>query len=275
MVLNRTKILTALILVILILTACSARENLIVEIPAERDVPLPTVLPTPVPKNVLSICIGDEPGSLFLYGDQSLSARIIRQAIYDWTADESQSVIYSAVIAEVPTLANGLVTRTEVEVFDGERIVDANGNLTILSRGTEFRPAGCADPGCWETFDQTGSVTMDRVSVEFPLTADLTWSDGTPVTTEDSILSYRAAALIYGARGPGKLQYSASDPGLPVDTRRPARHVEGYHGYCSGCAPRQWPWCFLLGCYLDGRDRQWMGPVGSRIRERLGEPGLI
>ena len=210
MVLNRFRFLITSILLILVLAACSAESNLVVEIPAKREVPLPTILPEPEPKAVLSICLGDEPGSLFLYGDQSLSARIIRQAIYDWTADEELSINYSAAIAEIPSLANQKVVLSEVEVADGRWIVDAHGNLTVLSRGTKYRPAGCSDPNCWETFDQNGPVIMDQVSVEFQLRDDLVWSDGTPLVPEDSIFSYQTAVRIYGNRGPAKLHYSSS-----------------------------------------------------------------
>ncbi len=210
MVLNRIRFLPLLVLAILVLSACSAENNLRVVIPEQRDAPVPTVLPQPIPERVLSICLGDEPGSLFLYGDQSLSARIIRQAIYDWTVDENQSLIHSAAISEIPSLANGMVALAEIEVSDGERIVDAYGNLTILSRGTVYRPAGCADPSCWETFDQSGSVIMDQLSVDFSLRTDLIWSDGTPVTPEDSLFSFQTASLVYGARGPKNLIYSSS-----------------------------------------------------------------
>ena len=62
------------------------------------------VLASPVPERALSICLGDEPNSLFLYGDQSTSATIIRQAIYDSPVDQVDFQ-YSSALLDQPRQA--------------------------------------------------------------------------------------------------------------------------------------------------------------------------
>ncbi len=212
MVLKRKLILSLSLALVLVLsiTACQAESSRLIEIPEKDQGPQATPLPSPEPKKVLSICLGEEPSSLFLYGDQSTSARIIRQAIYDWTvADPTQGVV-SALIEDIPSLENGLVVVSQVEVFPGERIVDHVGNLTILASGTQYRPSGCNGPSCVETFLDQDSITMDQIWVEFKIRAGITWADGTLIGASDSVYSYQVAALIYGSGGPKKLRFSAS-----------------------------------------------------------------
>ncbi len=210
MVLERKLILSILLVLVLSMSACLAESSQIISIPEKDQGPQVTPLPSPVPKKVLSICLGEEPTSLFLYGDQSTSARIIRQAIYDWTVADPKQGVVSALIEDIPSLENELVAVSQVEVFPGERIVDHVGNLTILASGTQYRPSGCYGPSCVETFLDQNSINMDQVRVDFKIHADITWSDGTSINASDSVFSYQVAALIYGSGGPKKLRFSSS-----------------------------------------------------------------
>ncbi len=210
MVLERKIILSILLISVLSMSACLAESSQIINIPEKNQGTQVTPLPNPVPKKVLSVCLGEEPTSLFLYGDQSASARIIRQAIYDWTVSDPSLGAISALIEVVPSLENGLVTVSQVDVFPGERIVNHIGNLTILANGTQYRPSGCYDPSCLETFEDQNSITMDQTMVEFKIQSGITWSDGSPISASDSVYSYQVAALIYGSGGPKKLRYSSS-----------------------------------------------------------------
>ena len=209
MVLKRKLNLSLLLGLVLLISACQAERAQVITIPVKDQGPQSTPLPSPVPQKVLSICLGEEPTSLFLYGDQSTSARIIRQAIYDWTVVDPAIGAISALLEDIPSLENGLVTISQVEVFPGETIVDSNGNLTILANGTDYRPSSCFEPACAETFEDHNSITMDQARIEFNIHAGVTWSDGTPISAADSVYSYQVASLIYGSGGPKKLRYSS------------------------------------------------------------------
>ncbi len=208
MVLKRKLFLVILLVIILLLSACQAGGSNLVDIPAKDQGFIPTSLPSPVPQKVLSVCLGEEPQSLFIYGDLSTSARIIRQALYDWTIDDDLNAV-SALLNGIPSQNNGQVIISEIEVFPGERIVNNNGNLTILANGTEYRPSGCYDGSCAEVFENQDSILMDQVSVGFELRSGVLWSDGTEVSGADSVYSYQVASLIYGQGGPKKLRFSS------------------------------------------------------------------
>jgi peptide/nickel transport system substrate-binding protein len=165
--------------------------------------------PSPIPEKVLSICLGAEPASLFIYGNQSTSARIIRQAIYDGPVDQVNFQITSPILVEIPSQENKLVSISEIEVFPGDQIVDVYGNLTILASGVEYRPSGCDDPECWEIYQNQDSVRMDQVEIKYQFKPDLTWSDGKPLTGEDSVFSYLVAKEIYGSSGPRTIRNTA------------------------------------------------------------------
>jgi peptide/nickel transport system substrate-binding protein len=210
MVLKSKLIPSFLLIVVLLTSACQAVSARLIDIPEKDQGPLVTPVPSPVAKKVLSICLGEEPASLFLYGDQSTSARIIRQAIYDMTAAVPGLPVVSNLLEEIPSAENGLVSVVQVEVPAGAHIVDDNGNLTLLANGIRYRPSGCTDPACAEVFGEQETITMDQVRIEFPMTPGVSWADGTPLTSADSIFSYQVASLIYGPGGPKKLRYAAS-----------------------------------------------------------------
>ena len=75
MVLNSRTFLSPILALVFLLAACGVEGNQAPQIPIPNpDQDSPGSLPSPVPEKVLSICLGAEPESLFLYGDQS-SAR--------------------------------------------------------------------------------------------------------------------------------------------------------------------------------------------------------
>lgn len=210
MVLDRKLSFSLILVLVLLISACQAGNPLLINIPEKGQDPQLTPLPSPVSQKVLSICLGEEPTSLFLYGDQSTSARTIRQAIYDWTVADPAVGLISALLVDAPSLENGLVTVSPVQVFAGETIIDHLGNLTILANGTRYRPSGCHQPSCVETFENQSSIAMDQTRVDFEIKPGIAWSDGTPISTADSIFSYQVADLIYSNGGPKKLRYSSS-----------------------------------------------------------------
>ena len=210
MVLTRRLIPAIFLAAVIGLAACSPEGLSDLKLPDEDQSVLdPTPLPSPVPPGVLSICLGKEPQSLFLYGDLSESAEIIRQAVYDGPVDQIDFQFQPIILEELPSQENGRVSLSQIEVFPGQRMVDALGNSTILTSDVEFRPSGCSSSECCEVYEDQPSIFLDQVSVRFSLLDGLLWSDGAPITPEDSLFSYRAAGLVYGSKGPAKLRFAA------------------------------------------------------------------
>jgi peptide/nickel transport system substrate-binding protein len=159
---------------------------------------------------VLSICLGEEPRSLFIYGDQSSSARIIRQALYDGPVDRVNFEEIPILLEVIPDQENSLVNTAAVEVHPGQKMVDARGNITFLASGVEYRPAGCTSPDCWEVYSGQTAIELDQAEIQFQMQTGVSWGDGTPVTPVDSLFSFQTASKIYGSSGPAKLRYTAS-----------------------------------------------------------------
>jgi len=233
MVLKRIALFLTLLLLILGASACGAEVSDALRLPElDQQLPAASPNPTPVPERVLSICLGDEPRSLFIYGDQSTSARIIRQALSDDPVDEVNLESFPVLLGEIPSQENGLVQKRTVEVFPGEELVDARGNITFLASGVEYRPSGCTSQDCWEIYGQQPSVELDQIEIHYSINSGYQWSDGEPVSLDDSLFSYQTAALIYGSAGPGQLRYTASYE-LGEDEHLIWRGLPGYQGVYS------------------------------------------
>jgi peptide/nickel transport system substrate-binding protein len=152
---------------------------------------------TQAPPRVLSICLGEEPASLFPYGDSSLAARSVRQAIYDGPVDLVDYAMHPVILETAPNLANGDARLEPVEARPGDRIVDASGNLNTLREGVDFLPTGCQNTSCALKYTGAEPVTLDQLAVRFRLREGLLWSDGTPLTAADSAYAYAVASELY------------------------------------------------------------------------------
>ncbi len=211
MVLKSKNFLAFILLSLILLSACKEEGIQALEIPqSSGEDDLSGLVPSPVPERTLSVCLGDEPDSLFLYGDQSSSANIIRQAIYDSPVDEVDFQYSSSLLKEIPSQDNGLVVVVPVEVYPGERIVDSKGNITILASGVEYRPADCSAPDCLETYQNQSPVILDQVEIRFPIKSGIKWANGNQLTAADSEFSFWIAKELYGSRGPRSIRHTAS-----------------------------------------------------------------
>ncbi len=233
MVLKRQAISFVILIIFIGISACRAELPDALALPdPEGVISTPTPLPSPVPERVLSICLGQEPRSLFIYGDLSASARIIRQALNDDPVDQVNFQSTPVLLKELPSQGNGLVKKITAEVYPGDKLVDAKGNITYLASGVEFRPAGCESEDCWEIYTQQPSVEVDQIEIHYKINPGYLWSDGEPVTLGDSQFSYQTAALIYGEAGPIQLRYTASYQ-LGDDEDLVWRGLPGYQGLYS------------------------------------------
>ncbi|HEY4718665.1 MAG TPA: peptide ABC transporter substrate-binding protein [Anaerolineales bacterium] len=215
---------------LLLLASCGIAEPGATPTPAP-----PTVTPTPVGPQTLNICMSEEPSSLYLYGDNSHSARAIRQAIYDGPF-ELQGYIPQAVILEnIPSLDNGGAALQPVTVTAGQEVVDAEGLVRNLQTGVRIYPAGCKDGNCVVEYSG-GEMQMDQLVVTFTLKADLSWSDGTALTAADSVYSFELNAD--KTRIERTASYTASDERSVVWSGLPGYLDPGYQTNFWTPAPR-------------------------------------
>jgi peptide/nickel transport system substrate-binding protein len=81
-----------------------------------------------------------------------------------------------------------------VTVTRGDLIVNTSDEVILLDAGAEFFPAGCNDLACAERYSGSGEVEMDQLVVTFRILPEVLWSDGQPLTAEDSLFAFRIAS---------------------------------------------------------------------------------
>ena len=210
----------ALTVVLLMLAACS-QGGLKVGTPPEVGTttatltPLPpqateTPIPTPPPARLLSICLYHEPRSLFLYDAVSTSEQNVLAAIYDGPIDNNNYSAQPVIIEKIPSLSDGDAYFLPVQVGLGDLVVDGSGNLANLAEGVLYRPSGCTEQACAQNYSGTDPIQMDQLVLQFKLLPDLMWSDGTPLTSTDSVYSFEVAKNLYPSALPELVSHTAS-----------------------------------------------------------------
>ena len=187
------KKLPFLLIIFIIMTAC-----LTPQLQAATSTPIATQLPaidTPLPEqpDALTVCLGQEPNTLYPFGELNASARSVLAAIYDGPFDTIGYEIQPVILSQIPSLENKEAQIVKAEVQAGSQVVAADGSVATLAEGLRVRPSECRSDDCVVTYNGIGSIEMDQMVVTFRLQPDLIWSDGTPLTSDDSIYSFELA----------------------------------------------------------------------------------
>jgi peptide/nickel transport system substrate-binding protein len=153
--------------------------------PLDTPVPL-TATPTAVPEpRTLTVCLGQEPNTLYPFGGPNAAARSVLASINDGPIDTIGYTYQPVILTQLPSLENGDAQINSVPIQAGDQILDADGNLVLLKQGIRVRPAGCRADDCIITYDGTTPLEMDQMVVTFRMRPDLTWADGTPITSDE------------------------------------------------------------------------------------------
>jgi peptide/nickel transport system substrate-binding protein len=177
----------------ILITACglpSSQPEAATAAPSEIPIPIPTG--TPLPK-VLTVCLGQEPNTLYPFGGPNAAARSVLASINDGPIDMVGYEYQPVILTQLPSLDNGDAQIVRIAIQSGDQIVDADGNIVLLEQGTRVRPAGCRTDDCIITYDGTTALEMDQMIVNFRMRPDLTWADGTPITSDDSVYAFTLA----------------------------------------------------------------------------------
>ncbi len=157
--------------------------------------PVPTLAPTATPlPRTLTICLGQEPNTLYPLGQPNLAARSVLGAIYDGPIDTFTNGYQPVILEKIPSLENGEAQLASILVKRGDPVVDVNGTPTSLDLGVTVFPSGCREMACAVKYDGLSRLHMDQLVVTFRLLPNLTWSDGLPLTSADSLYAYALAS---------------------------------------------------------------------------------
>ncbi len=190
-----SRFLSAFFILSMAVIACGFPASEPTQEPAATLAPteLPSPTPTPAPRN-LTVCLGQEPNTLYPFGGPNAAARSVLAAIYDGPVDMVGYEYQPVILTQLPSLANGDAQIVSTQVQSGEQVVDAAGNVVLLEQGVKVRPSSCRTDDCVIQYDGTTALQMDQMLVTFRMRPDLVWSDGTPVTSDDSVYAYTIAS---------------------------------------------------------------------------------
>jgi len=131
-----------------------------------------------------------EPASLFTLVEDAYVANVAYTLIRPLQSTSLNYDFQAVLVQQLPTLENGGTTNNDVEVAEGAKVVDANGNVVDLVADGSVTIINAAG----ETVEYTGgTVTMKQLVSRFDLIDGLTWEDGTPVTGADLELGQKIA----------------------------------------------------------------------------------
>ena len=148
------------------------------------DTPTPTAVPT-----TLVVCLGEQPNTLYPFGEPNQAAREVLQALFDGPIDHLGYQYQSVLVEAVPSIAEQTAVIQTVQVVPGDTVVDNQGNVITLDYGQFVRPTGCFSADCAVAYDGN-ALEMDQMIALFTLKTGLTWSDGTPLTAQDSVYGF-------------------------------------------------------------------------------------
>jgi len=144
--------------------------------------PTPTL--TPEPPKVLTVCLAEDPGSLFRYeGRETLAKQSVFATLYD------MNVLFET----LPTYANNQAVKTAVDVKPGMSVLDGQGEVTILKEGSVIHPVIDGSLGDQAAWTASAPLQMMQVRLEYKIAPGLMWSDGSPVTSADFLFSFEVA----------------------------------------------------------------------------------
>ncbi|HEX9332235.1 MAG TPA: ABC transporter substrate-binding protein [Anaerolineales bacterium] len=190
------KALIPLCILALTLPACAPQVTVtpfVANTPPATQTPPAAQTPTPA-KRSLTVCLGEEPNTLYPYGNLNSAARSVLSAIYDGPMDVTEYGYEPIILEKIPNLKDGDAQVSPVSVNAGTEVVDSSGDVVLLNSGVKVRPSKCRSDNCAITYDGSSSIQMDQMVVTFTLLKNLMWSDGAPLTASDSLYSYGLAS---------------------------------------------------------------------------------
>lgn len=225
---NKTMLVIGLLVISsMVLAACQPQTTTVIETVIVEGTPqiveVPAEVETAPLPDTLVVCMGQEPETLYTYAGNMLAASTVMESIIDGPIDTG-SFSYQAIILEkMPSLADGDAVINAVTVSEGDSVVVA-GSPAILEAGMTIREAGCNADSCATEYTG-GDVDVDQMVVTFTMLPGLMWSDGTALTTADSIYGFNLNADPDTAAGKYAVErtesYEASDDTTIVWTGLP------------------------------------------------------
>jgi len=131
-------------------------------------------------QRTLTICLGYEPESLYVYAAKTQAAWGVLEAIYDGPIDLHIYQAQPVILDSLPSFDNQKVESFEVSVNEGDRVADVHGNPVRLKKGVEIFPYGCRNFNCAIHWDGAEGLQMEQIKATYRLLPGIKWSNGEP-----------------------------------------------------------------------------------------------
>ena len=162
-----------------IITEITTTPALVTRLVLPPATPTNTPIPSPIPtQKRLIVCLPAEPEQLNLAyrnmdnGSGMPASQPILDALYEADYTRHNFANQAVGLTQLPLVQNGDVHFETVTLQEGERMVDSNGRITILT---------------------DAPISITQTSIQFTLQPRI-WSDGTPVTAQDSVYTFQLHA---------------------------------------------------------------------------------
>jgi peptide/nickel transport system substrate-binding protein len=156
------------------------------------------------PGKSLKICLVGEAPAVFVFGEETLPVLALRHAVSENLYTSTSYAYQAQGVEKLPNLADGDARRLVVEVVEGDRVVDVNGDVVSLREGVTVTDSSGA------AVEFTGDpLQMEQLEVDFTF-KPLVWSDGTPLSSVDSVFSFNVAADPQTSANKAKSVYTES-----------------------------------------------------------------
>jgi peptide/nickel transport system substrate-binding protein len=188
---NGRFLLAIFTIIAIILSACGKPAPDSTVLSTSTVVAKPMPIATPVTLKKLTVCLAEEPQSLYLYGSSTQATWSVLEAIYDGPIDTKNNEPVPVILNTLPTLDNGGVTLQSVAVTRGDKVANIEGDVVALQKGVKVFPEGCTTSSCAVEWDGTSDLKVSQMTATFKLLPNLKWSDGEPLTAADSVYSYQ------------------------------------------------------------------------------------
>jgi len=142
--------------------------------------------------DTLVLALSQEPASMWTVIESAAVQRVVNWLV----AEQAYSQVgydFQSRLAELSTVESGLASNNDVEVKEGDPVVDfsgtpvdADGNLLTLVPGLKVKNTAGE-----EVEYESGAVTMKQLVVTYKWQPNLKWSDGEPVKAADFELGYK------------------------------------------------------------------------------------
>ncbi len=157
--------------------------------------PTPGSETPPSPQRTLTICFASEPNTL-LWNESAMVTQAVLEAVQEPAVEARDYSYVPNLVEKLPSFVDGDATLQEVTISEGDTFLDADTDtvLTLTAGMTESFSLNQLEGEALYIEQWDGSpLTTVQQSAQWTFVEGLTWQDGTPVTSRDSLFAWEIA----------------------------------------------------------------------------------